>query len=59
MNYRGLGFLAVVLFGSFFLPSTLSLQQVVSLSLIEITGGRGGRKGRGRRSKKAWSSIIH
>jgi hypothetical protein len=32
MSYRGLGFLAVVLFGSFVLPSTLSLQQVVSLS---------------------------
>jgi hypothetical protein len=32
MNNRGTGFLAVVLFGSFFLPSTHSLQQVVSLS---------------------------
>jgi hypothetical protein len=44
MIYRGQGFLAVVLFGSFPTLAPLSCQQVVSLScvsLAELTDGRG------------------
>jgi hypothetical protein len=59
MNSGGLGLLAVVLFGYFFLPSTLFLQQVVSLSQsLSVVTHRDywrerGRRGRGRRNKKA------
>ncbi len=61
-NYRGPGFLAVVLFGSFPAPSPLSSQQVVSLSRsscvskFELTEGKG--EGGGGTARKPGPLLI-
>ncbi len=67
MYYRGPGFLAVICFGSFPLPSPshfsklFSLSQSSCVSAVELAGWRRGW-GEGSKSyddEKAWSSMNH
>ncbi len=62
MIYRGPGFIAVIWFGFFPTPYTLSRQQVVYLShssCVSPVEGEGRGEAKSYDGEKAWSSINH